>query len=587
VQEPRRKPSATSARTAGGAPTDAPLLWHALLVAATALALYLPALRYGLVWDDPHLLAQVDRATHDRGAAGLLRSEFQLFADRPTGYYRPVVTLSLWADTGLAAALGGDPRAQRARVLHATNLGLHVACSVLLLLLVRSLAGAGWPATVAALLFAAHPAHVESVAFVSGRTDLWAALFAVLAMLAWLRARRAAAAAWPWIAASGATLLLATLSKETAFLLPGVLLGWDTLIIGEGAAGPRKWWRRMGPGLLAWAVAIALALALRGAAGVGEGAASIARAADAAPRALRLVLPALLTYLRLLLLPRPLNAYYTPAQLAVSALTLAACMIALLAGGLCARRGRGRLAAAGLLASVVFLLPVVHFVPLQGAAAAERFLYLPSVGLALVAAATLQTARPSARSQRIAWILAGGVTVACALGTLRRLPVWQSEATLFADMVRTSPGAPVAHYGLASVLADAGRDAEAVEHYRETLRLKPDHVDALNGLGTSSTSLRNYDEARRALETAIRLRPEQARAYTNLGIACALSGDDARAIELFRRAVVLDPGDPKARFNFGLALVGVGQADSARVQLAILQQLDARMAERLQRELQR
>jgi tetratricopeptide (TPR) repeat protein len=571
-----------------GAPRWAP--WAAVLfVAVLAVVPFWAARTFEPVWDDPLLLEQLEALDRAGGVSALLRSEFRLLADRPTGYYRPFTAWSLVRDArpGFGSATA-EQIARSARRLHRTNLLLHALCSALVLVLLWVLVGFGWSAVLGAVLFAVHPVHVEPAVFVSARADSMACAFALASTLAWIGARAAGMRAWHrrallWLGAMAA--LLGALSKESALLLPLALLAWSLWLPPRVPVAPAAWWRSNREWILTWMVAVAAALALRlWVARVGFGTSEEASSAGGIAAFLRLGLPALLLYLRLWIVPWPLNAHYTSDQLTISLATAVAVAALATLTWWAARRGRGELALAGWAFALVFLLPVLHLAPLQGAAAAERFLYLPSVGLVLVVAAALAAsdATPSAPKTRI---LAGIVMLASVGVAATATRPWRNNETLFTRMVASSPQSPVAHHGLASVYAEQGLQVKAIEHYRRTLELQPDHADALNGLAVAHIQMKNYGEARIPLALALRLRPDLPDAYTNMGIAYAMQDSYAVAIPYFVGAARLSPRSPRARFNLGLALWKVDDRDGARAELEVLQQLDASMAERLRAEM--
>ncbi len=544
------------------------------------------ALDFGLVWDDTLLLTQVARVAGSHGAAALFTSDFRLYADRSTGYYRPLVSSSLWLQSRHAWRAADENAVKHAaRSLHAFNLLAHAGCSVLLLLVLSRLVGRGWAAWLGAALFAVHPSHVEPVVFVSARTDLLATFNVLGSLLCWLKGRRAEGhTRVSWFFAGAMLAVLAVLSKEVALLLPAVLVTWSLLLRDRN----HGWWSHNRDWLAIWILAVSIALLLRWqVANVGFGLEVTRQHTGGVEWFLRLGMPALLLYLKLWFLPWPLNSYYTADQVHVTWLSVAAAVVTVLLSGLVHRRGRGREALAALAFTFFFLVPVLHLAPLQGAAAAERFLYLPSAGLAMLVAAAavsvenVRASRLGARAVLLAAI--GASALLCARGT----QPWASDATLFARMVETSPGAPVAHYGLAGVLRDAGRYQEAAREYREAIRLQPDYVDAYIELGVANATLRDFAAAREALETARGLDPGQASIYANLGALAVNQGQLEQALPFFRRAAELEPDSPQMRYNLGLVLGRLGDDEGARREIDRLERLDPESARRLRQELAR
>lgn len=521
----------------------------ALTVGAVAFAVYTPTLGHELVWDDPLLLDYVAKGYERGGLSELAAAEFRVQAREPTGYYRPVVLLSLLVDLRLAATFPW--------IYHLTNVLLHVANSVLVLSLVLALTGSLRAGTAGGLLFAIHPIHVESVAFVSGRTDLWASLFILGATLLWLRSRRTEGTechGWATLAASLFT--LGGLSKEVAFALPIVLLLWDAIWSrAEAGAG---WWQRNRSWLTMFGLAIVALLLLRlavaniDAEAVPGGGTPVPRApfhaADAGTLVLRLA-----WYLRLLVIPWPQNAYYAPSQLALSVATVVGAMLALGLFGLAARIRDGRAGQMGAVWALLFTVPVLGLVPVHGAPLAERFLYLPSVGLCLAVGVVVDRATSRVHPSTGVWFAAATLAAALAVAAASRSATWKDGVTFFEELVRTSPNSALPLENLGRVYAEQGR-----------------HHDALM-----------------AFERAVRVFPGSAAAHDGLGIGYARLDRHADALAAFERALKLEPDRASTRFNLAVLYIQTGEQDRAVGQREVLQRLDPALANRLEEILRR
>jgi len=315
---------------------------------------------------------------------------------------------------------------------HAVNLFWHAGASVAVAALARRWAG-DKAALAAGLIFAVHPVHVEAVANIAGRSELMAALFAVLAVYAALGRDQIAWSALAWA--------LALLCKENGAVVPGLIV-WGWMV---GLARPPR--RRMALYVASWlAVGVAYAVVrwyvLRPYAGVYNVAAQFV---GASPWAVRLTaVAAFADFARLLVLPLHLRVDYSPAErtlvtspfdgrflLGVLCLAVWAALLVL-----AWRRGH-KLEAFGLGWIGLALLPVANLLYPAGVLVAERTLYLPSVGLALAVGAALgQLAAVEPR--RFAWVL-GLVVVAGGVRTALRVPVWRDELSVVLSELEDSP----------------------------------------------------------------------------------------------------------------------------------------------------
>lgn len=528
-----------------------------LLVLAAAAAVYAGTLGHALVWDDVLLREYVAETVRDAGLRGLLLAEFALRVGESTGYYRPLVLLSLWLDfsAGSLAPLLG----------HLTNAALHALCSVLVLRLLRQFLPPGGGALAGALLFAVHPVHVESVAFVSGRTDLLAAVFVLLAVLHW-RARRGAPTPLA-LGASAGLFVLALLSKEVAAAMPAAALAWGLLPGAEEDRGLRDRARRLLPWAAAWGLALCLVAVLRFAVlGRWFGAApgmALGAAGGVPLDPLERTAGVVLLSLRLLAVPWPLNPAYTgPAVLPSWENALGAAAVA----GACAVVWRrpcwaGARGAAWIAA---FLLPVSGLFPVAGAPAAERFLYLPSVGFALAAGAVVVRFRvASPQVRRAAAGLGLTVLTLFAAGTVVQSRVWRDEPTLYAETVRRSPAAPLAHVNLGNVYARDGDLPRAVESYRAALSLNDGLALAWAALAEAHARAGAPGEAEAALRRALRAGGPNAVVYNDLARVQASVGRYPEALDSLGRALALAPNKPDYHNNLGVVYWALEQPDRA------------------------
>jgi hypothetical protein len=498
------------------------------IVAVAAVVPYLATLGYGLVWDDPALIELVDRAYRDSGLAGVLKAEFRLDPHEPTGYYRPVVLVSLWGDHVIGR---GSPTAY-----HATNILLHAGCALLVALIAEALLGSRWAGAAAGALFAVHPVHVESVAFTAGRTDLWAGVFVLAGTLVWLRGR--GASGWRlalFAAASGAAAALGGLSKEVALAFPVVLGALEVVLPTDGRH--RSWWRRLVPWLSAWVLAVTVVVAVRSASGIAFGAPALRRA-QAPLVADPSLMPRLLAKtFGLLVVPWPLSVFWERDQLTWSPGMIQAAALGVGVFAAATRWCGWRLATAGAVWVLLFMAPVGGLVPLGSAPFAERFLYIPSAGFCVVVAALLAAIPP-----RTAGTLALAVTVLLfASGSALRATVWKDDVTLFESFTRSSPANAAAWDDLGQAYDVAGRADDAVRAYREALRLDPQRAGVWNGLGVVWGRQGRLADSERALREAVRLDPTMPHPRFNLALLCVALRERGCAEEQRRALEAIAP----------------------------------------------
>ncbi len=455
-------------------------------------------------------------------------------------------TLPQWGPLAFAAhavdvrLFGLDPGAH-----HLTSVGLHACVAVLVLFAFLSLSRAsGVPWTknarvaggfAAALLFALHPLRVESVAWASEKKDLLCALFMLIALLAWLRraAATTAAARRTAFVLANLAVALALLSKPMAVTLPVLLLVLDAYPLGRMSwAG----WPRL---LSEKALMIAFAALVGGI--------TVAPPREAAPRmrvgvmesSARTLLPlrSATFHLQKTLWPEPLVAFYPappPArrrladpEFALSALLVAAASLAALW-----RWSRGeRYWLAAWAFYGVALLPVSGLWPLAGQVGADRFSYVPTLPLFLLAGAVVARAWAT-RARALLLGLVAALALVFGLMTRAQVRLWRDSETFWGHVVAVFPGQVVmAHNNLGALFHERGlREgsleelARAEAQYRQAIALVPRHANAWNNLGLIHEQRGERAEAERCYRRALLIAPRHPQAQANLGRLLATAG---------------------------------------------------------------
>jgi Flp pilus assembly protein TadD len=518
-----RRPLGLSATTLG------------LAAGLVAILLYLPALQFGWVWDDAGLVV-----SHGKGGVGALG-------------FRPFTSF-LYRMEWLAGI--GSPA-----LYHFVSLALHGTATWLFYRLALSAGAGAWLAFAAALLFAAHPIHVEAVAYISGRPDLLATVCALGALLI---ARSAPVCApggcrsWRLFPAY-ALLALAVLADEVALVTPLLLIGLDRW--GE----PRVPTRGRTTVYFGFA-AVALAALL---ARIGAGALRVPTPHEGvAPEGVLWGVPiAALEYLQALLVPHPLDAMrsLTAPEAASWGLRLGAIAgLAALALYVWARR-RDPLARVGALFLFAPLLPALPMTPFEVSFAEDRAAYFASTGFCLLVASVCSWLGARSTGRRSTAVVAGLVLAALAgTGTLARLPIWKDNVSLLSDTARRDPSDPAPHLVIAEDYFARGDLPGALAAVERSLAVDSTNVDALMKKTVLLTRMGRYPEAEADARRAIQAGPAEAVAWSNLGDVLTRQGKPGEAVQATRKAVELQPDNPDNWYNYGVALASMDSLPRAK-----------------------
>ena len=544
------------------------------------VAVYANTLGHGFVWDD--LIVLDSRVRFYRSALDAFFEPTNLRGF--PGVFRPLTFASFWLDQRLwwRNAFG----------FHLTSVLLHALNAALVYGLARLFGCVAFAALGGALLFAVHPIHTEAVAWVSGRVDVLATTFTLLAVTIALRSRTASGVAStlavrPAAAGVAATLAVALFafaaaaSKEPGVVTPLLIAAAgtlprrdDTTTAASGPSGPslsdalhRVPWRHVA----AAAAGVGAYLVLR----------QVNRAADAAhlePPTLASIgtfVRAFGFYVERLLVPMDLSAYVPVVPDGAVPWSFAA--LGAIAAALALRAPRLRVAVFWILVTLApsMLIILAH---ISVTMVAERYLYLPSVGLALLAAFALTTVAVRDRPR----LAAATVLAAVALGagaTVQRNRVWHDEVTLWSEVTRRTPGYALPNMNLGLALADAGRLDEAEVAYRAAvdaegsvstkrdtlvnlghLQLRRDRLDDALGFFERATAIASSASAEYGVGAVYRAR---ARAALARGDAQSAVADFARAAAALSAALRIDPRHYKSEYLLGTVLYQSGDLTAA------------------------
>jgi Flp pilus assembly protein TadD len=568
------------------------LLFHplvvCLLLAIATFTIYLPVAGYGFVdYDDfgyffgnPHVLGGF---TWDNVKWAFTSGE--------DANWHPLTWLTLMLDAQFFGKGAAAP--------HVTNIIIHLANAMLVFFWLRELTGAVWRSAAVAMLFAIHPLHVESVAWVAERKDVLSGFFGLLTLLCYARYVRTkdSQSHQRWIAYSLALFLFACglMSKPMLVTLPFVLLLLDfwPLERFNPAALPRLLAEKV-PFFVLCAVASVVTFCVQNNAGAVQTFTKV-------PVSVR-VENAFVSYARYLAktiypvnlaTPYP-SIHYWPVWLAIITILL---FIGLCIGVVLLRE-KYPYAFTGWFWFAGMLVPVIGLVQVGAQAMADRYMYLPILGIFIIIiwAAAEICLRNRAPRGIILSVLAF-LFLVCAVRARNQVSVWQNDETLFGhalavsennyvasldmgywystqgmtsktlgyyhDALRMAPKDPTALYNVGNALAKLGRWDEAIGDYRLAAQITPDKPDILNNLGFALAQTRQLNDAATCFEAVLKLEPNSVEAKNNLATIYFLIGRYADAAKQYQAALQLQPDSPRILINLGDTFVHMNNKASA------------------------
>ena len=456
---------------------------------------------------------------------------------------------------------------------HRVNLLIHILNTLILFVVLQRMTGALWKSGFVAALFALHPLHVESVAWIAERKDLLSAFFFLLALLAYARyARRQG----PWDYLLVVVLFgLGLLSKPMVVTLPFVLLLLDVWPLGrfqvwipggpapgEGTAGKgigaliranRRLFLEKSPLLVLSAVSCVVTIAAQR---------SAMKALDAVPFDARILnaVVAYAEYVYRCFVPLDLAVLY-PYRSVTAGQVLGAAGLLVAVTALVVHRRKTRSLMVGWFWYLGTLVPVIGLVQVGVQASADRYTYLPSIGLFILL--TWLVAELSARLPYRAALLSAGaflILTALSASTVSQTRYWLNSETLFEHALQATKDNYVIHSNLGAWLAGQGRMDDAIRHYHEALRIKPDDGDARYNLANMLVRQAKYREASAQYGEVLRTVPEHWMARNNLALCLVQTGDRRGAIEQFQELLRLNPGFEPAGQNLTMLLAAEEKA---------------------------
>jgi protein O-mannosyl-transferase len=573
-------------------------IWICALLAAVTVAIFIPVVNYDFLnYDDP-----VYVTVNAHVASGLSwENTAWAFESCFVGNWHPLT----WLSHGLDVQLFG----LRPGWHHLTNLLFHAANAVLLFLLLQRLTGSAWRSACVAALFALHPLHVESVAWVSERKDVLSAFFFMLTVWAYARYAEKSVISDQWLVSSGQSsrarvaaggeqtadrrslitdhrslfyllslsfFALGLMSKPMLVTLPFVLLLLDYWPLQRCQLAPcnlepsaRKFHPSsfiLHPLLLEKAPFFALSA-------VSCVVAFVAQQQGGAVRPLALLsvsqrasnaLAACATYLQQTFWPAGLAVFYPLRDtLPVGTVIVAGVVVlGITAWAIYSVRRRPYLVV-GWLWFLGMLVPVIGLVQVGMQQVADRYTYLPLIGIfVMVVWEVSDRCSRSRMGSAFLAVAAGGVLLACLVVTRVQVSYWRDSARLFRHALEVTPNNWLAHHSLGHVLLAQEKPDEAIIQYQAAVALQP-RPEIRFILGETLSQRGRYEEAAEQFSELLKLRADNVPALVQLGIARARQGKTEEAARAFVEALRLDPADAGAHNSFGNLLAQLGKHEEA------------------------
>ncbi|MBM2814657.1 MAG: repeat-containing protein YrrB [Ignavibacteria bacterium] len=556
----------------------------ALAAAVIVFIVMSPALFNGFVYDDDVYISKNPYIYE-------LSFKFikAIFSNYYFGNYNPITITSYNFDYSL---FGASPFG-----FHLVNLLLHSAVVFFLFFLIRKLTGECFIAFFVALLFGIHPLHVESAAWIAGRKDLLLGLFFVLSSIYYLKYKNDSNRIQFYII-SFIFFIIACLSKAVAVMLPVVFLLYDFL------ENKKINWKSIYEKIPFFIVSLILGLVTIDAQKAEGSLKSIP--ANTLVDKILLFFYGLFFYIYKMFVPLGLSANYSappktgdsiPAIVLITPIVI----IGLVALALYLRK-KSKILSFGCLFYFITILPVLQIVPVGNAFTADRFFYIPSIGLFFALAAGIHYLYSHLKNseylnRRLILTIITIIFLLLSFLSWQRTKIWKDEMTLFTDVIKTNPTFSLAYnnignvynsqknypaaieylkkaielnptytdpvYNLGNVYQLLGDNIHAIDMFQKTIVINPKHFEARHNLGISFQALKQYDSAMFYFKGIIAEKPDYVSAYNSLGVLYYQLKDLNKALEMFTETVMMNPRHADAFKNIGVIYLETGNREKA------------------------
>jgi tetratricopeptide (TPR) repeat protein len=543
------------------------------------------------------------------------------------GFWLPLTWISLMADSHLYGLNAGG--------FHLTNLLLHIFNALLLFLILEWITGGIWQSAFVAALFALHPLKVESVAWISERKDVLSALFFLLTI--WAYARYVKHPAWTRYLFICLWFILGLMSKPMLVTLPFVLLLMDFWPFGRLQTGKGPFMKGSQSksyfttssdfkissekcnllGLIFEKIPLFLL------AGVFSILAFLTQKSEGALASIHLtplsyrIANALIAYVKYIgktIWPHHLGVFYPHQNMPSMGYVIGAFLFLLGVSIIVIWKAQRPYLLVGWFWYIGTLIPVIGLMQVGSQAMADRFTYIPIIGLFIMVVwgvSDLLSQWPY--RVLISALLSGSVLFILMICTWTQTGYWKNSITLFKktlqatdnnwliqnnlgyalhmngkvedailhfrEALRIRPHYAQAHFNLANALIHTGQIEQGITHYQSALKLNPNDDDAYNNLGSALAQQGKIEEAILQYLTALKINPNLARAEFNLGVALMEKGDFKEATIHFKKALNIMPEYAKVHFPLGLAYIKIGDRRSALEVYKALKTINSNLAD--------
>ncbi|MBT3921641.1 MAG: tetratricopeptide repeat protein [Nitrospina sp.] len=462
---------------------------------------------------------------------------------------------------------------------HLTSLFFHIVNALLLFLILLRMTGALWQSGFVAVLFALHPFNVESVAWVAERKNVLSTFFWLLTLWAYIRyVRKSNLKSYSLVVLFFA---LGLMSKPMLVTLPFVLLLMDYWPLGRMKRGNKSetTFTEQTANLTAWpllikekiplflltAVSCITTFIVQKLGGALQGMENFSQSAR-----LTNAMVSYMVYLKKAVWPEGLSVLYAHPGNALPLWKGILCAMALMGITIVAIKfiKKTPYFAFGWFWFLGTLAPVIGVVQVGAQAMADRYAYVPLIGIFIIIAWGVPDLLAKWRNRDKALVLLAGIYISVlVVTTSNQVSHWKNSITIFKHVIRVTdkkyPDFDLVYNNLGAALFVEQRTEEAISQYKKAIKLQPNYADAHYNLGIALLSDGKTEEAIAHYKKAIKFKPDYADAHYNLGIALLSDGKNEEAIAHFKKAIELLPGFADAHNNLGLALLGEGKTEDA------------------------